>query len=156
MYLLRKVFYFSVFAIVVDSLFHWAYVQLDNPIAQNLLIKQLQRHHLEVVATSNGEEAIAGMFHVIVVVIAFFKGLSIEWEAHEPGFFSVALFDHRKSSSNLFCTRISKLKTPYISDMPICDGVEAAKRLRHLERKNNVSVILPSTRSCLQFSFTMY
>ncbi|PPQ67388.1 hypothetical protein CVT25_005967 [Psilocybe cyanescens] len=76
----------------------------DNPIAQNLLIKQLQRHHLEVVATSNGEEAIA------------------EWEAHEPGFFSVALFDHH---------------------MPICDGVEAAKRLRHLERKNNVSVILP-------------
>uniref|UniRef100_A0A8H8CPK9 Histidine kinase n=1 Tax=Psilocybe cubensis TaxID=181762 RepID=A0A8H8CPK9_PSICU len=76
----------------------------DNPIAQNLLIKQLQRHHLEVVATSNGEEAIA------------------EWEAHEPGFFSVALFDHH---------------------MPICDGVEATKRLRHLERKNNVSVILP-------------
>jgi hypothetical protein len=32
----------------------------DNPIAQNLLIKQLQRYHLNVIATGNGEEAIAG------------------------------------------------------------------------------------------------
>ncbi|KAF4623556.1 hypothetical protein D9613_002054 [Agrocybe pediades] len=76
----------------------------DNPIAQNLLVKQLQRYHLNVVATSNGEEAIA------------------EWESHPPGYFSVALFDHH---------------------MPICDGVEAAKRLRHLEQKKNVQVILP-------------
>ncbi|KDR85277.1 hypothetical protein GALMADRAFT_218372 [Galerina marginata CBS 339.88] len=76
----------------------------DNPIAQNLLVKQLQRFHLNVVATSNGEEAIT------------------EWEAHEPGFFSVAMFDHH---------------------MPICDGVEAAKRLRHLERIHNAPVILP-------------
>ncbi|KAF8973859.1 dual-domain HisK/Mak2 protein kinase [Flammula alnicola] len=76
----------------------------DNPIAQNLLVKQLQRYHLDVVATNNGEEAIA------------------EWEAHEPGFFSVALFDHH---------------------MPICDGVEAAKRLRLLENKHKVPVILP-------------
>jgi len=76
----------------------------DNPIAQNLLMKQLQRYHLNVIATGNGEEAIA------------------EWEAHEPGFFSVALFDHH---------------------MPICDGVEAAKRLRLLESKHKVPVILP-------------
>jgi len=76
----------------------------DNPIAQNLLTKQLQRFNLNVIATSNGEEAIA------------------EWEAHPPGFFSVALFDHH---------------------MPICDGVEAAKRLRDLERKLNAPVILP-------------
>jgi len=37
------------------------YLLLDNPIAQNLLIKQLQRYHLEVVATNNGEEAIKGV-----------------------------------------------------------------------------------------------
>ncbi|GLB36534.1 putative GAF domain containing protein [Lyophyllum shimeji] len=76
----------------------------DNPIAQNLLVKQLERFQLNVTATGNGEEAIA------------------EWEAHEPGYFSVALFDHH---------------------MPICDGVEAAKRLRHLENKRKCSVLLP-------------
>ena len=50
---------------------------IDNPVAQKLLVKQLERYELNVVATSNGEEAIA------------------EWESHEPGYFSVALFDHR-------------------------------------------------------------
>lgn len=43
----------------------------DNPIAQKLLVKQLQRLELNVVATSNGEEAIAGMWtlylHVTVL-----------------------------------------------------------------------------------------
>lgn len=29
-------------------------------------------------------------------------------------------------------------------DMPICDGVEAAKRLRHLESKRKASIQLPS------------
>lgn len=32
----------------------------DNPVAQKLLAKQLERFDLNVVATSNGEEAIAG------------------------------------------------------------------------------------------------
>jgi CheY-like chemotaxis protein len=32
----------------------------DNPVAQKLLVKQLQRYDLNVTATSNGEEAIAG------------------------------------------------------------------------------------------------
>ncbi|KAF9072703.1 dual-domain HisK/Mak2 protein kinase [Rhodocollybia butyracea] len=76
----------------------------DNPIAQSLLVKQLERYQLNVTATSNGDEAIA------------------EWEAHEPGYFSVALFDHH---------------------MPICDGVEASKRIRMMENKRKVSVILP-------------
>ncbi|PPQ63721.1 hypothetical protein CVT24_004301 [Panaeolus cyanescens] len=76
----------------------------DNPIAQNLLVKQLERHNLHVTATSNGEEAIAA------------------WESHPPGYFSVALFDHH---------------------MPICDGVEAAKRLRVLENKRKATAILP-------------
>lgn len=30
------------------------------------------------------------------------------------------------------------------SDMPVCDGVEAAKRLRVLERKRKAPVLLPS------------
>lgn len=44
----------------------WSHPSADNPIAQNLLIKQLERHHLHVVATSNGEEAIAGEQEVLV------------------------------------------------------------------------------------------
>lgn len=32
----------------------------DNPVAQKLLVRQLQRLDLNVVATSNGEEAIEG------------------------------------------------------------------------------------------------
>jgi len=76
----------------------------DNPIAQQLLVKQLERYHLTVTATSNGSEAVA------------------EWEAREPGFYSVALFDHH---------------------MPICDGVEAAKRIRSLEMKRKTSARLP-------------
>lgn len=49
----------------------------DNPVAQKLLCKQLERYKLSVTATSNGEEAVAA------------------WESHEPGYFRVALFDHR-------------------------------------------------------------
>lgn len=33
---------------------------LDNPIAQNLLVKQLERYDLNVTATNNGDEAIIG------------------------------------------------------------------------------------------------
>ncbi|KAI0809255.1 histidine kinase [Irpex lacteus] len=76
----------------------------DNPVAQKLLIKQLERFDLHVIATSNGEEALA------------------EWESHEPGYFSAALFDHH---------------------MPICDGVEACKRLRILENKRRAPILLP-------------
>ncbi|KAJ7293811.1 dual-domain HisK/Mak2 protein kinase [Mycena rebaudengoi] len=86
------------------TLFGNVLVAEDNLIAQNLLVKQLQKHDLNVVATSDGNEALA------------------EWQKHEPGYFSVALFDHH---------------------MPVCDGVEAAKRLRHLEEKRNVPVALP-------------
>jgi len=76
----------------------------DNPIAQNLLMKQLERYDLKVIATSNGEEAIT------------------EWESRGPGYFSLAFFDHH---------------------MPVCDGVEAAKRLRMLESKRKVPILLP-------------
>ena len=37
-------------------------ISSDNPVAQKLLIKQLERYELHVVATSNGEEAISGRF----------------------------------------------------------------------------------------------
>ncbi|TFK76709.1 dual-domain HisK/Mak2 protein kinase [Pluteus cervinus] len=86
------------------TLFGNVLIAEDNPIAQHLLLKQLERYNFNVIATSNGEEALA------------------EWEAHEPGYFAVALFDHH---------------------MPICDGVEAAKRLRMLEGKRKVHVSLP-------------
>jgi len=86
------------------TLFGNVLVAEDNLIAQNLLVKQLQKHDLNVVATSDGNEALA------------------EWQKHEPGYFSVALFDHH---------------------MPVCDGVEAAKRLRHLEEKRKAPVALP-------------
>jgi CheY-like chemotaxis protein len=38
----------------------------DNPIAQNLLVKQLQRYNLTVIATGNGEEAIHGVHRLFV------------------------------------------------------------------------------------------
>ncbi|KAI5897382.1 histidine kinase [Schizophyllum commune H4-8] len=86
------------------TLFGNVLVAEDNIVSQNLLVKQLEKYQLKVTATSNGEEAIA------------------EWESHEPGYFSVALFDHH---------------------MPICDGVEATKRLRILENKRKSPVVLP-------------
>jgi CheY-like chemotaxis protein len=86
------------------TLFGNVLIAEDNPVAQKLLVKQLQRFDLDVIATSNGEEAIA------------------EWERHEAGYFSLAMFDHH---------------------MPVCDGVEAAKRLRSLENRRKVSDFLP-------------
>jgi CheY-like chemotaxis protein len=53
----------------------------DNPVAQKLLVKQLEKQNLTVTATSDGVQAIA------------------EWEKHEPGHFQVALFDHRELKS---------------------------------------------------------
>ncbi len=69
-------------------------VVLDNPIAQNLLMKQLERYDFKVTATSNGEEAIAGTS--LDSSITFFPDVLPEWENHGPGYFSLALFDHRK------------------------------------------------------------
>lgn len=86
------------------TLFGNVLIAEDNPVAQRLLMKQLQRYDLNVIATSNGEEAIT------------------EWERHEPGYFSLAMFDHH---------------------MPVCDGVEAAKRLRSLENRRKVPEFLP-------------
>ncbi|KZV95615.1 STKc type histidine kinase [Exidia glandulosa HHB12029] len=76
----------------------------DNDVARQLLVKQLTRYKLTVTATSNGKEAVTA------------------WQAHEPGYFSVALFDHH---------------------MPVMDGVEATKQVRLLEARNKVPVQLP-------------
>jgi hypothetical protein len=70
---------------------------VDNSIAQNVLVKQLQRFDLRVYATNNGEEAIAGESVDLIGFISSNRTKSLEWEAHDPGFFSVALFDHRSS-----------------------------------------------------------
>ncbi|KAI0296719.1 hypothetical protein BC826DRAFT_968026 [Russula brevipes] len=71
---------------------------------RGIISANYKRYNLNVIATSNGEEAIA------------------EWERHDPSYFSLAIFDHH---------------------MPICDGVEAAKRLRSLESRRKVSEFLP-------------
>ncbi|KAI0271645.1 histidine kinase [Gloeopeniophorella convolvens] len=92
----------------------------DNPVAQKLLVKQLQRFDLNVVTTSNGEEAVTGKWSVYLVPSLLMS--YAEWERHEPGYFSLAMFDHH---------------------MPICDGVEAAKRIRSLEDRRKLSEILP-------------
>ncbi|KAG8815684.1 hypothetical protein FRC17_000613 [Serendipita sp. 399] len=76
----------------------------DNPVANKLLVKQLQKYDLNVVSTVDGSEAVR------------------EWEKNGIGFFNFALFDHH---------------------MPVCDGVEAAKRIRFLEARKKASVILP-------------
>jgi hypothetical protein len=52
---------------------------------------------LKVYATSNGEEAIAGKSVDLIGSIASNCTKLLEWEAHDSGFFSVALFDHRSS-----------------------------------------------------------
>lgn len=96
---------------------------LDNPIARKLLKAQLERVKLQVESTTNGEEAIAA------------------WEEHGPGYFHAAMFDHRT---------IDGPKTPFVpsspnfSDMPVCDGVEASRRIRALEVERGYDTILPS------------
>lgn len=76
----------------------------DNPVANKLLVKQLQKYDLNVVSTMDGSEAVQ------------------EWEKRPPGYFHFALFDHH---------------------MPICDGVEAAKRIRNLEWRKRAKIHLP-------------
>jgi CheY-like chemotaxis protein len=66
------------------SLIQFAYllitIIIDNPIANKLLVKQLEKYDIHVIATADGSEAVR------------------EWERHPIGFFNFALFDHRMSS----------------------------------------------------------
>lgn len=71
----------------------------DNPVAQKLLVRQLERFGLNVVTTSNGEEAIAGKSPEHNYEAYNNLPTFVEWESHNPGFFSAALFDHRTSMS---------------------------------------------------------
>lgn len=113
----------------------------DNQVARQLLIKQLERFQLQVVATTNGQEALDGMFFWSALYSASFRvDLFTEWSSHPPGYFSLAMFDHRVCI-DLACW-IIPLTFPI--DMPVCDGVEAAKRLRVMEAEANVATHLPS------------
>ena len=78
-----------------------------------------------------------------------------EWESHEPGYFSVALFDHRKLSR---CIDAYVVLNTLLVDMPICDGVEACKRVRVLENKRRAPILLPSMlfSFCCSHSLTIY
>lgn len=86
------------------TLFGNVLIAEDNAVARNLLIKQLERYQLKVVATCDGLEALKA------------------WESREPGYFALALFDHH---------------------MPVCDGVEATRRLRKLESVRCPTISLP-------------
>jgi hypothetical protein len=77
----------------------------DNPIAQNLLVKQLERYQLNVIATGNGHEALAGRARELLRVDMLIY-ICAEWEAREPGYFSVALFDHRELPLYAFPCRL--------------------------------------------------
>jgi CheY-like chemotaxis protein len=57
--------------------FSWLTMHIDNPVANKLLIKQLQKYDMNVISTVNGSEAVK------------------EWEKHPIGYFNFALFDHR-------------------------------------------------------------
>lgn len=96
---------------------------LDNPTARRLLTAQLERVKLHVEATTNGEEAIAA------------------WEKHGPGYFQAAMFDYRTFGGSPTLLVQHPLD---LLDMPVCDGVEAARRIRALEVEREYDVILPS------------
>ena len=63
----------------------------DNPVANKLLVKQLQKYDLNVVTTADGSQAVR------------------EWESRPSGYFHFALFDHRECSHSLrTCADISR------------------------------------------------
>ena len=78
---------------------------------------------LQVEVTTNGAEAIAA------------------WEKYGPGYFHAAMFDHRMINGYLTVFVANSLG---FLDMPICDGVEASKRIRALEAERGNGVRLPS------------
>ena len=69
--------------------------------------------------------------------------MATEWESQGPGYFSIALFDHRAYISPWPMYFFSHTDY-YPTDMPICDGVEACKRIRVLENKRRMGTPLPS------------
>jgi CheY-like chemotaxis protein len=86
---------------------------------------------IQVEATTNGEEAIAA------------------WEKRGPGYFQAAMFDHRTLSGSPTVHPKFNSTSP---DMPICDGVEAVRRIRVFEAERGYEIILPSKRVVVTFS----
>lgn len=124
---------------------------LDNPIAQGLLVKQLERYQLNVTATGNGDEALAGE-------CSYNIGFLCSSTAHALCRMGVArtwLFQRCAVWSPRVCIPILYIvntDTGTWLDMPICDGVEAAKRIRVMENKRKTSTTLPSEHSHLNQS----
>ncbi len=108
--------------------------------AQRVLVKQLERYDLKVFATSNGQEAVQGKF--LLHLLCFLLTLTSQSGRRM-----------NLASSVLRCSTIVRgfsfvvMQTPNSlsnADMPICDGIEACKRIRVLESKRKASVVLPS------------
>jgi hypothetical protein len=60
-------------------------------------------------------------------------------------------------SSTIVCSYFRKGYTMFdlsVTDMPICDGVEAAKRIRLLENKRKAPTVLPSRVRHNSISYT--
>ena len=102
-----------------------ALARSDNPVARKLLKAQLERVKLQVETTTNGEEAIAAR------------------EKYGPGHFQAAMFDHRTFDGPPTCLFFVQGSFD-LSDMPVCDGVQAARRIRVLEAERGYDPILPS------------
>jgi CheY-like chemotaxis protein len=84
--------------------------------------RQLKNLGFIVTASSNGLEAVDRSSMSLSCWFAFHNSSirSIDWLAHPPGYFKVALFDHH---------------------MPLSDGLSAARRIRSLEKEKNVKVV---------------
>jgi CheY-like chemotaxis protein len=86
-------------------------------VAQQLLKKQLEKHQLNVVTTNNGQEAIDGMLYGFYSLSPFVFTVLLEWEARGPGFFSLALFDHRMYCICLFSRMTTNLIIPRYANL---------------------------------------
>jgi CheY-like chemotaxis protein len=112
----------------------------DNAVAQALLIKQLERYQRSVTAANDGVEALRGLC-TFTRLSSNWLTVYPAWETHEPGHFVLALFDHRK----LLYPTVSAGAQYDVTDMPVCDGVEATKRLRKLENTRCATIRLPGS-----------
>jgi CheY-like chemotaxis protein len=114
----------------------------DNAVAQRLLVKQLERVGLKVTATSNGQEAIDRACGALAALCGW--GLM---RAQNGRRIRLASSRSRYSTIVRRPTHFPTLGTDgaTLPDMPICDGVEAARRIRQAEEQRAVHTSLPST-----------